>query len=138
VITGEEDYYGRAWSKENEAWYITAGNGSDDLNHEIFNLNHGKFVKGLTYGSLTIWSSSEFTYKQKELNGKEVDSFTYSEQAEKKKSNQRIMAIVILVCSLMFLCYFIYSWLSCYLKKPRISRGADPMGYPMESMRTNF
>ena len=31
-----------------------------------------------------------------------------------------MIAVVVLLCSLAFLCYFIYSWVSCYMKKPRV------------------
>eukprot|EP00826_Nyctotherus_ovalis_P059793 TRINITY_DN8348_c0_g1_i15.p2 TRINITY_DN8348_c0_g1~~TRINITY_DN8348_c0_g1_i15.p2 ORF type:complete len:105 (-),score=25.51 TRINITY_DN8348_c0_g1_i15:103-417(-) len=99
--------------------------------------NDKVFIKGLTYGDLTIKDASEFKYEQKGWEGKVVDKFENARPAA-KRGKEKIIAIVVLVCSLLFLCYFIYSWLSCYLKKPRVTEEREQRGYAMQSIGSNL
>ena len=59
-------------------------------------------------------------------------------KAKSVRSKERVIAIVVIVCSLLFLVYFIYSWISCYIKKPKVveeSRNDDiGTGYDMRSI----
>ncbi len=79
---------------------------------------------------LTIVNGTHFSYVQVEAAGKVVDSFYGGMEPKpvvKDHTRDKIIAVVVMGCSLVFLCYFIYSWVSCYMKKPKV-REAVPQG----------
>ncbi len=99
-----------------------------------------------SYGVLSVWNSTTFTYEQRDRKGNLIDSYTYAPPTTSKEPKsglvkQKIIAGVVLTCSLLFLCYFIYSWISCYMKKPRteererIGRGEEHP-YAMQPIST--
>eukprot|EP00826_Nyctotherus_ovalis_P043224 TRINITY_DN4527_c0_g1_i5.p1 TRINITY_DN4527_c0_g1~~TRINITY_DN4527_c0_g1_i5.p1 ORF type:complete len:323 (-),score=78.73 TRINITY_DN4527_c0_g1_i5:168-1136(-) len=75
-----------------------------------------------TFGVFIIDDSKSYSYRQFLYNGDLVDSFIgrLSDNESKGKSSERQLAIIVLICSMAFLCYFIYSWISCYVKKPKV------------------
>ena len=122
--------------------YISVGNASDIRNHQTKVIDNITFLSGSSYGMLTIVNSSNFYFEEKDLRGTVIDSYhkgnKYTEEGRKKEV---IIALIVLICSLLFLCYFIYSWLSCYLKKPRISKEDEEnqkAGYAMQPIGGNL
>ena len=77
-----------------------------------------RIVCGAGFGVLTIkGNATTYTYEQFDSTGKSLSKF---EESIEEHSSEQVVALIIVCCSLAFLCYFIYSWVSCYMKKPRI------------------
>ena len=72
---------------------------------------------------LTVWNETTYTYEQMNYKGEVIDSFSGKINGNKRVniySREKLIAIIILTCALTFLCYFIYSWVSCYMREPKI------------------
>ena len=88
------------------------------------------------FGVLTVFNESCYEYKQVTYKGEVMDIFTVNTASStesnktnptgKTSSNEKTIAIVVMICSLAFLCYFIYSWVSCYMKKPKVRESEVP------------
>ncbi len=72
-----------------------------------------------SYGLLAVYNETWMSYQQVATEGKLLD-FVMLEARDPPLSRDKLIAIIIIICSLAFLCYFVYSWVSCYLKKPKI------------------
>ncbi len=89
-----------------------------------------------------MWNATHYTYEQFGTDGKVIDSFSsFVEilQRNDDHSKEKVMAIIVMCCSLAFLCYFIYSWVSCYMKRPRIRepQPQEPSGEMHEESATS-
>ena len=140
MISGGYESYNRHQDKN--ILYVSAGNASDIRNYQAKVIDDIEFLSGPSFGMLTIVNSSNFYFEEKDLKGTVID-FYYkgNEYKEEGRRKEVIIALIVLICSLLFLCYFIYSWLSCYLKKPRISKEDEEnqkVGYAMQPIGGNL
>ena len=96
-----------------------------------------------TFGVLSISNQKDYQYKQFTYDGNELDTFsgTIPVLTKKRNSRERTTAFIVLICCIAFLGYFIYSWISCYMKKPKIQdkeehnvNEDEGVGYNMESI----
>lgn len=99
--------------------------------HETKMQNSVQFGDNETFGVLSIDDGKGYIYKQFMYHGALLDSLIgYSSDSQgKKSSNEKQLAIIVLICSMAFLCYFIYSWISCYVKKPKVKESDIPDDY---------
>eukprot|EP00830_Metopus_es_P011655 TRINITY_DN2368_c1_g1_i1.p1 TRINITY_DN2368_c1_g1~~TRINITY_DN2368_c1_g1_i1.p1 ORF type:complete len:319 (-),score=54.48 TRINITY_DN2368_c1_g1_i1:39-995(-) len=149
VVSGGAKVYARKATSGREnslPIYVTTGIGSS--NFSALKPPSGELIAKYkpSFGELTINCSLSFNYQQRDILGNSIDTFDYDVEgvdgSDAKHSNEKIIAIIVLGCSLAFLGYFIYSWVSCYLKKPRVIEreevssgiGENREGYVMQPM----
>eukprot|EP00826_Nyctotherus_ovalis_P016013 TRINITY_DN14608_c0_g1_i4.p1 TRINITY_DN14608_c0_g1~~TRINITY_DN14608_c0_g1_i4.p1 ORF type:complete len:184 (-),score=27.91 TRINITY_DN14608_c0_g1_i4:151-702(-) len=110
------------YTAKNVALLITKEHSAEFLQHNQTansSLSHIAIKSNETFGLLTI-NSSHYEYKQFDYNGELMASVSREKRRVRGYSKEKTIAVVVVVCCLLFLCYFIYSWISCYVKKPRI------------------
>jgi len=107
---------------------IVSGDSGSNKFHKTKEQKSVQFGNNETFGVLTIDESKAYTYKQFSYDGAILTSFTgqLADNQPKGSSKERNMAIIVLICSMAFLCYFIYSWISCYIKKPKVKEPDFP------------
>jgi len=75
---------------------------------------------------LEIFNSSYAIYEEIEILENEAKILTQFiinlniKSEEKQRNYAKIIALIVVLCSLSFLGYFVYSLISCYSKKPRL------------------
>ena len=104
---------------QQETIYIVTGSVNSKPNYSP-RRNDNLYLKfEPSYGVLSIANTSTLVYRQFAQNGAKIDEL-FIPILSASHSREKMVAIIIIICSLAFLCYFIYSWVSCYLKKPNI------------------
>ncbi len=99
--------------------YIAEGLGSFELTYTPVERPDLHLEFEPSYGKLSILNGSTLRYRHIQIHEQNFDQL-YIPLRTVSGSREKIVAIIIIVCSLAFLCYFVYSWVSCYLKKPNI------------------
>ena len=106
-------------------------------------------------GRLSILNELFALYSQISVEDSIVDEFYIKNEQEKdgemKTSNsEATIAIIVIICSLGFFCYFAYSFIRCYIKKPKLITSDDESGnkaengegaeagYDMRDVRRNY
>lgn len=113
--------------------YINNGQGLKTFNQTLAS-NKSLLVNYTpSYGILTFYNSSVYAYSQNNENEETVDAFNYTINKSKKDtaiSKEDYLAIIIIICCVIFMGYFIYSIVTCYLKKPKTDELIDGVDLP--------
>jgi len=111
------------YKKKKVSLCITAEKSENNLDDSNLPLYIQQIPK-MAYGILSVQNSTCYSYSQFSSTGNKLHSYSYCSEnpsvATKSNSNEKTIALIVVICSLAFLCYFIYSWVSCYMKKPRV------------------
>jgi len=147
VISGSENFFGKTMDESKQTLCIDNG-GVNILRQPEVIMNETEFYyDGPSYGVITVWNKTAFTYEHKNVYGDNINVIDYvidnpddessaSSRREGTKTDKMI-GIVVLICSIAFLGYFIYSWVSCYIKKPRVLEEGQKDGYSMAEIQTS-